>query len=71
MAGISDARGAYSCRARYPVKCDCVPKDAVVDLQKDDSKTLHPGLLSEFMEQKITDTIDCTVMKATWFSKRQ
>lgn len=52
----------------YPVKCDCVAKDAVIDLEKDDSKTLHLGLLSEFKEQNSTDTIDCTAMKATWLS---
>jgi hypothetical protein len=54
----------------YPVKCDCVAKDVVMDLEKDDSKTLRPGLLLEFKEQNSTDTIDCTAMKATWLSKR-
>lgn len=42
-----------------------------MDLAKDDSKTLHTGLLSEFEEQNSTDTIDCTVMKAVWLSKIQ
>ena len=55
----------------YPVKCDGVAKDAVMDLEKDDSKTLRPELLSEFKEQNSTGTIDCTAMKATWLSKRQ
>jgi hypothetical protein len=54
----------------YPVKCDCVAKDVVMDMEKDDSKTLRPGLLSDFKEQNGTDTIDCTAMKATWLSKR-
>jgi hypothetical protein len=42
----------------------------VIDLEKDDSKTLRPGLLLEFKEQNSMDTIDCTAMKATWLSKR-
>jgi hypothetical protein len=55
----------------YPVKCDCVAKNAVMDLDKDDNRTLRPGLLSEFKEQNSTDTIDCTAMKVAWLSKRQ
>jgi hypothetical protein len=49
----------------YPVKCDCVAKDVVMDLENDDSKTLRPGLLSEFKEQNSTYAIDCTAMGAT------
>jgi hypothetical protein len=63
--------GAYAWGTVYPMKCDCVAKDAVMDLEKDDSKTLRVGLLSEFEEQNSTDTVDCTAMKATWLSKRQ
>jgi hypothetical protein len=44
---------------------------SVMDLVKDDVKTLRTGLLSEFEEQNSTDTIDCTAMKAVWLSKRQ
>jgi hypothetical protein len=54
----------------YPVKCDGVAKDAVMDLEKDDGKTLQSGLLSEFKEQNSTDTIDCIATKAAWLSKR-
>jgi hypothetical protein len=32
----------------YPVKCDCVAKNTVMDLEKDDGKTLRSGILSEF-----------------------
>jgi hypothetical protein len=52
-------------------ECDCVAKDAVMDSEKDDGKTLRLKLLSEFKEHNSTDTIDCTEMKATWLSKRQ
>jgi hypothetical protein len=45
------------------VKCDCVAKNAVIDLEKDDSKTLHSEVLSEFKEQNNTDTTDYTAMK--------
>jgi hypothetical protein len=53
------------------VKYDCVLKDTVVELQKDDSNTLRPGLLSEFEEQNNTDTIDCTAIKAISLCMRQ
>lgn len=63
---------ARMCREqRFLVKCDCVAKDAVIALEKDDSKTRRLGLLSEFIEQNSTDAIDCTAMKATWLSNRQ
>ena len=55
----------------YPVKCDGVAKNAVMDLNKDDNKTLRPELLSEFRTQNSTDSIDCTAMKASWLSKSQ
>jgi hypothetical protein len=55
----------------YPVKCDCVAKNAVMDFDKDDGKTLRSGVLSEFKEQNSTDTTDCTAMKVAWLSKRQ
>jgi hypothetical protein len=56
---------------RHPVNYDTVTNDVVMDLEKDDSKTLRPGLLSEFNERNSTDAIDCTARKATWLSKRQ
>jgi len=45
------------------VKCDYVTKNAVIDLEKDDSKTLYIGVLLEFKEQNSTNTTDCIVMK--------
>jgi hypothetical protein len=45
------------------VKCDCVAKNDVIDLEKNDGKTLREGRLSEFKVQNSTDTIDCTAMK--------
>jgi hypothetical protein len=45
------------------VKYDCVTKNSVMDLEKDDGKTLRIGVLSEFKEQNSTDTIDYTAMK--------
>jgi hypothetical protein len=53
------------------VKYDCVTKNAVIDLDKDDGKTLRIGVLSEFKKQNSTDTIDYTVIKVVWLSKRQ
>jgi len=47
----------------YPVKCDCVAKNVVMDFDKDDDKTLRSGVLSEFKEQNSTDTTDYTAMK--------
>jgi hypothetical protein len=55
----------------YPVKCDCVAKNDVMDLERDDGKTLRTGVLSEFKEQNSTDTVDCTAMKVAWLSKKQ
>jgi hypothetical protein len=53
------------------VKYDCVPKDTLVELQKDDSNTLRPGLLSEFEEQNNTDNIDFSAIKAISLCMRQ
>jgi hypothetical protein len=45
------------------VKYDCVAKNDVIDLEKNDVKTLRDRVLLEFKEQNSTDTIDYTVMK--------
>jgi hypothetical protein len=45
------------------VKCDRVAKNDVLDLEKNNGKTLRDGILSEFKEQDSTDTIDYTAMK--------
>ena len=41
-----------------------------MDIEKDDRKTLQPGLLSEFKEQNSIDAIDYIATKAAWLSKR-
>jgi len=51
----------------YPAKCDCVAKNVVMDLDKDDGS----GVLSEFKERNSIDATDCTAMKVAWLSKRQ
>jgi hypothetical protein len=53
------------------VKCDCVAKNNVIDLERDDGKTLRTGVLSEFKEQNSTDTVDYIAMKVAWLSKKQ
>jgi hypothetical protein len=45
------------------VKCDCITKNDVMDLKKNDGKTLREGILSEFKEQNSTDTIDYIAMR--------
>jgi len=55
----------------YPVKCDCVAKNDMMDLERDDGKTLRIGVLSEFKEQNSTDTVDYIAMKVAWLSKKQ
>jgi hypothetical protein len=54
----------------YLVKCNYVAKNDVIDLEKNDGKTLRVGILSEFKKQNSTDTIDCIVTKAIKLSKR-
>jgi hypothetical protein len=48
------------------VKCNCVAKNDVIDIKKNDGKTLRTEVLSEFKEQNSTDTIDCTAIKIVW-----
>jgi hypothetical protein len=45
------------------VKCDCVAKNDVMDLEKNDGKTLRDRVLLEFKEQNSTNTIDCIAIK--------
>jgi hypothetical protein len=45
------------------VKYDSVAKNDVIDLKKNDGKTLRDRVLLEFKEQNSTDTIDCIAMK--------
>ncbi|KAK3106797.1 hypothetical protein LTR53_018048, partial [Teratosphaeriaceae sp. CCFEE 6253] len=53
----------------YEVKCDVVAKNAVMDLDKDDGRTLGAAVLTEFKEQNSTKDVDCTAMKVNWLSK--
>jgi hypothetical protein len=45
------------------VKYDYVAKNDVIDLKKNDGKTLRDRVLLEFKEQNSTNTIDYTVIK--------
>jgi hypothetical protein len=47
-AAIPEAR--IRSKQWYPVKCDCVTKNDVMDLEKNDGKTLRDRVLSEFKE---------------------
>lgn len=53
----------------YPVKCDGVAKQVVLDETAKDGRTLRHEVVSKFKEENSTEMIDCTVMKASWLSK--
>jgi len=53
----------------FPVKCDGVAKNAVMDPDKDDGRTLRDAVLAEFKDQYSTKGVDCTAMKVNWLSK--
>lgn len=53
----------------YPVKCDGVAKNVVMDLDKDDGRTLREAVLIEFKDHNSTKDVDCTAMKVNWLSK--
>jgi hypothetical protein len=53
------------------VKYDYIAKNDVIDLEKNDGKTLRDRVLLEFKEQNSTDTIDYIAIKVAWLSKRQ
>jgi hypothetical protein len=53
----------------FPVKYDGVAKNAVMDKDKDDGRTLRDAVLTEFKDQNSTKDMDCTAMKVNWLSK--
>jgi hypothetical protein len=57
------------CEQWFRVKCDGVAKNAVMDPDKDDGRTLRDAVLTEFKDQNSTKDVDCTAMKVNWLSK--
>jgi hypothetical protein len=53
----------------YPVKCDGVAKQIVLDETARDGRTLRQGVLDKFKEDNSTGDIDCTAMKSSWLSR--
>ena len=53
----------------YPVKCDNVVKQCVLDEEINDGKTLKKNFLMEFKADNRCEAAECTAMKATWLSK--
>lgn len=53
----------------YPVKCDGVAKQIVLDETTKDGRTLRKEVLDKFKEDNSTSDIDCTAMKASWLSR--
>jgi hypothetical protein len=55
--------------AWYPVKCDMVSKQAVLDATVEGGRSLRKEVCTEFAVDNQTDNIDFTAMKASWLSK--
>ena len=53
----------------YPIKCDLVAKQAVLDSTTKGNTTLKPEVCKDFHTHNSVEGIDCTVMKARWISK--
>jgi hypothetical protein len=53
----------------YPVKCDGIAKQIVLDETAKDGRTLRPGILATFKNENSTEEVDCTAMKASWLSR--
>jgi hypothetical protein len=53
----------------YPIKCDGVAKQIVLDETARDGRTLRQEVLDKFKEDNSTSDIDCTAMKASWLSR--
>jgi hypothetical protein len=53
----------------YPVKCDMVAKQAVLDKKASDDKTLKTTVCQDFGKDNVVEGHDFTVMKAHWLSK--
>ena len=55
--------------AWYPVKCDMVPKRAVLDAAVEGGRTLRKEVCAEFAVDNRDEGMDCAAMKATWLSR--
>ncbi|GIZ36580.1 hypothetical protein CKM354_000005000 [Cercospora kikuchii] len=55
--------------AWYPVKCDIVSKQAVLDATVEGGRSLRREVCAEFAVDNRRDDIDFTAMKASWLSK--
>jgi hypothetical protein len=53
----------------FPVKCDMVAKQAVMDSEAGDGKTLKRDVCQAFTKDNARDGHDFTAMKANWLSK--
>lgn len=53
----------------YPIKCDLVAKQAVLDSAAMDGTTLRVEVCKDFHNHNSTDGVDCTAMKARWISR--
>ena len=53
----------------YPVKCDMVAKQAVLDRTATDDKTLSRTVCENFSKDNQAEGIDFTVTKVPWLSK--
>jgi len=53
----------------YPIKCDLVARQAVLDSTAKDSTTLKPEVCKDFYTYNSVEGIDCTAMKARWISR--
>jgi hypothetical protein len=53
----------------YPVKCDLVTRQAVLDSTAKDGVILKQDVCKEFQAQNGVEGIDCTALKARWISR--
>ncbi|KAM0712556.1 hypothetical protein Q7P35_000002 [Cladosporium inversicolor] len=53
----------------YPIKCDMVAKQAVIDVGANDGKTLRQTICQGFGRENVAEGIDFTAMKVYWLSK--
>ena len=53
----------------YPVKCEGVVENVVMNLDKDDGRTLRDAVPTECKDQNSTEDVDCTAMKLNRLSK--
>lgn len=53
----------------YPIKCDMVAKQAVLETESQDKVTLKPEVEANFKKDNDNAERDCTVRKVRWLSK--